>query len=158
MVAVPHRDVTDATLYSLRQAVERSLGTRPGARLVCVTVISPNQTNAFCDEQSETTVHRQYLTRLQLWAQPLDLRGHQTSHHVLESGDVAQALIEFAVGNDVSVIVMGASTHGLKSQRFLATVPMKVAMQAPCTVVLVKQTLPFSLLGQLPAKEREAAA
>ena len=32
MVAVPHADVTDATLYSLRQAVGRSLGIRPGAR------------------------------------------------------------------------------------------------------------------------------
>ncbi len=33
MVAVPHKDVSDATLYSLRQAVARSLSTRPGARL-----------------------------------------------------------------------------------------------------------------------------
>jgi hypothetical protein len=31
MVAVPHEDVSDATLYSLRQAVARSLGIRPGA-------------------------------------------------------------------------------------------------------------------------------
>jgi hypothetical protein len=31
MVAMPHKDVSDATLYSLRQAVARSLGTRPGA-------------------------------------------------------------------------------------------------------------------------------
>ncbi|WP_019374824.1 serine/threonine protein kinase, partial [Melaminivora alkalimesophila] len=31
MVAVPHADVGDATLYSLREAVARSLGIRPGA-------------------------------------------------------------------------------------------------------------------------------
>lgn len=157
MVAVPHHDVTDATLYSLRRAVERSLGTRPGARLACVTVISPNQTNTFSDEHSETSVHRQYLTRLQLWAQPLDLSGHQTSYHVLESGDVARALVEFAEGNEVSVIVMGAATHGIKAQRLLATVPIKVAMQARCTVVLVKQSLPFSLLDQMPADLLESA-
>jgi serine/threonine protein kinase len=29
MVAIPHKDVSDATLYSLRQAVARSMGTRP---------------------------------------------------------------------------------------------------------------------------------
>jgi serine/threonine protein kinase len=46
MVAVPHVDVTDATLYSLRQAVARSLGTRPGARLACVTVISSGLTSS----------------------------------------------------------------------------------------------------------------
>jgi nucleotide-binding universal stress UspA family protein len=46
----------------------------------------------------------------------------------------------------VNVIVMGAATHGLKMQRFIATVPIKVAMDAPCTVILVKQALPFEQL------------
>lgn len=152
MVALPHKDVLDATLYSLRQAVARALGTRPGARLACVTVLSPGQTNATNDMTSETSVHRRYLASLRQWAQPLNLLGHQTSYHVLESGDVAQALVNYAVGNRVSVIVMGSATHGLKTQRFVATVPIKVAMDAPCTVILVKQALPFELLVQQVAK------
>lgn len=152
MVALPHWDVTDATLYSLRQAVGRTLGTRPGARLACVTVISSGDTSASNDEKSETSVHRRYLANLRQWAQPLDLMGHQTSFHVIESGDVAQALVNYAVGNRVSVIVMGAATHGLKTQRFVATVPIKVAMDAPCTVILVKQSLPFEQLVEEAAK------
>jgi nucleotide-binding universal stress UspA family protein len=36
------------------------------------------------------------------------------------------------------MIIMGAATHGLQMQRWIATVPIKVAMQAPCTVMLVK--------------------
>ena len=100
------------------------------------------------DEKSETSVHRRYLTDLRQWAQPLDHPGHQTSYHVLESGDVAQALLSYARGNDVSMIVMGAATHGLKTQRFVATVPIKVAMDAPCTIILVKQALPFEQLGE----------
>ena len=151
MVAVPHKDVTDATLYSLRQAVARSLGTRPGARLACVTVISPSQTSASDEQKSETQVHRRYLSSLQAWAQPLDQPDQQTSFHVLESGDVAQALLDYARGNHVSVIVMGAATHGLLTQRFVATVPIKVAMDAPCTIILVKQSVPFELLGEAPA-------
>ncbi len=147
MVAVPHQDATDATLYSLRQAVARSLGTRPGARLACVTVISPSQTSASDDAHSETHAQRRYLTLLRQWAKPLDQPGHQVSFHVLESSDVAQALLDYARGNHVSVIVMGAATHGLKTQRFVATVPIKVAMEAPCTIILVKQTLPFELLA-----------
>jgi serine/threonine protein kinase len=147
MVAVPHKDATDATLYSLRQAVARSLGTRPGARLACVTVISPGLTSTSSDEASETSVHRRYLAQLRQWAQPLNLPDHQTSCHVLESGDVAQALVNYARGNHVNVLVMGAATHGLKTQRLLTTVPIKVAMEAPCTVILVKQTLPFERLS-----------
>ncbi len=148
MVAIPHNDVLDATLYSLRQAVARTLGTRPGARLACVTVISPSQTSSTDDASSETSLHRRHLASLRQWAQPLDLSGHQTSYHVLESGDVAQALINYAAGNQVSLIVMGAATHGLKTQRFVATVPIKVAMESPCTIILVKQALPFELLVQ----------
>jgi len=147
MVAVPHNDASDATLYSLRQAVARSLGIRPGARLAVVTVISPNLSSASEHDKSETTLHRQYRTMLQQWAQALDLDDHQTSYHVLESTDVAQALVRYAEGNNVSMIVMGAATHGLQMQRFVATVPIKVAMEAPCTVILVKQTLPFERLN-----------
>jgi len=147
MVAVPHHDVSDATLYSLRQAVARSLGIRPGARLACVTVISPGQTSSTEVDKGETQVHRWHLSRLQQWAQALDLSDHQTSYHVLESGDVAQALLAYAEGNQVNMIIMGAATHGLQMQRFVATVPIKVAMDASCTVILVKQSLPFEHLA-----------
>jgi serine/threonine protein kinase/nucleotide-binding universal stress UspA family protein len=152
MVAIPNKDVQDATLYSLRQAVARALGTRPGARLACVTVISPGDTSGSSVQTSETHVHRHHLASLRQWAQPLDLLNHQASYHVLESGDVAQALVAYAQGNHVSVIVMGAATHGLLTQRFVATVPIKVAMDAPCTVILVKQALPFERLTEQAAK------
>jgi eukaryotic-like serine/threonine-protein kinase len=147
MVALPHHDVSDGTLYSLRQAVGRSLGIRPGARLACVTVISPGDTSYTEDNKSETTVHRRHITTMMQWANGLDLSGHQSSFHVLESSDVAQALVRYAQGNRVSMIVMGAATHGLQLQRLVATIPIKVAMEAPCTVILVKQQLPFEMLA-----------
>jgi serine/threonine protein kinase len=147
MVAVPHEDVSEATLYSLRAATQRSLGHRPGARLAVVTVMSPNASSSTDSARSETTLHRQQLAQLQRWAQPLDLSDHQASFHVLESGDVATALLRYAHGNAVDLIVMGAATHGLQLQRLIATVPIKVAMDAPCTVMLVKAERPFELLG-----------
>lgn len=147
MAAVPHLDVSDATLYSLRHAVMRVLGTAPGARLACVTVIDPAQAAGHDTQTSETTVHRRYLGMLRQWAQPLGLDSRTLSFHVIESGDVAQALLHYARGNQVGIIVMGAATHGLQMQRLLATVPIKVAMAAPCTVILVKQVLPFDRLA-----------
>ena len=148
MVAIPHHDVTDATLYSLREAVGRSLGIRPGVRLACVTVISSSDTSSTDSQRSETTVHRQHITRMRQWAEPLDLSNHQASYHVLESGDVADALLRYAEGNNVNMIILGAATHGLQMQRFVATIPIKVAMEAPCTVILVKQSLPFEALAE----------
>lgn len=156
LVALPYRDVSDATLYSLRRAVARLLGTTPGARLACVTVIDPAEAAGHDSRTSETTVHRRYLGMLRQWAQPLNLDSRTLSFHVIESGDVAQALLRYAQGNQVGVIVMGAATHGLHVQRLLATVPIKVAMAAPCTVILVKQVLPFDrLAGETGEKGQE---
>ena len=148
MVAVPHADVSDATLYSLRQAVGRSLGIRPGARLACVTVISPSASSTSDSTCSETTLHRQHVARLKGWAQGLPLAAHPVSYHVLEASDVAQALVRYAASNQVSMMILGAATHGLQLQRFIDTVPIRVARDAPCTVILVKQTLPFVQLDQ----------
>ena len=59
---------------------------------------------------------------------------------------MAQALVRYAEANRVSMMILGAATHGLQLQRFVATVPMRVARDAPCTVILVKQQLPFEHL------------
>ncbi len=152
MVAVPHYDVSDVAMYALRQATARSLGTRPGARLAVVTVVSSSFASSGKD-RSETWLMRHHLTGFRKWAEGLDLSGHQVSFHVLESGDVAQALLRYAEGNNVSLIIMGAATHGLSMQRFVATVPIKVAMHAPCTVVLVKEQMPFQQLAETEAEE-----
>ncbi len=149
MVAVPHWDVSDATLFSLRESAARVLAQRPGARLACVSVVSPDEASATDAERSETSVHRRHLARLRQWAEPLGLPAQSLSCHVIEASDTAQALIRYAVGNQVSILIMGAATHGLTLQRLVATVPIKVAMAAPCTVVLVKPNLPFEQLESL---------
>ena len=154
MVAVPWKDVTDATLYSLRRAASRSLGIRPGARLACVTVIAPGDTDPTSGNATEVQVHRWQLDRLRQWAQGLDLESRQVSFHVLEARDTAEALLEYARSNRPTLMILGAATHGLKMQRLVATVPVRVAMDAPCSVMLVKQSLPFRRLGEesaLPA-------
>lgn len=158
LVAVPHHEASDATLYSLREAAARSLGTRPGARLACIAVISPSASSSTEDAQSETSLHRHHLSLLRQWALPLDQPSHAISFHVLESGDPAQAILNYARGNHVNLIIMGAATHGLKTQRFVNTVPVRVAIEAPCTLILVKQTLPFERLEQLPDRNEPVPA
>ena len=150
MVALPHKGVTEATLCALRQAVERTLGTRPGARLTCVTVIAPDASN---DSTQDRSTHRRFLSAMHQWSLPLDSTTHQMSFEVLESNDIASALLHYARDNSVSVIVMGAATHGLKTQHFIATIPIKVAIDAPCTVILVKQATPSDTMDTAPTDE-----
>lgn len=56
------------------------------------------------------------------------------------------------------MIIMGAATHGISMQRFVATVPIKVAMHAPCTVILVKEAMPFSQLVEAEAQIEQPPA
>ena len=145
MVAVPHHDTTDAALYALRQATQRSLGIRPGARLACVTVVGG------AAQDDEAARHRYHAEQLRQWSRGLDLTDRQWSFHVLQSDDVAGALLAYAESNHVSLIVMGAATHGLALKRWIPTVPARVAAEAPCSVLLVKDAPPFSLLSQAAA-------
>lgn len=142
MVALPHQDVSDATLLALRHAVSRALGNYQDmgthTRLACVSVISPGDTNTTDEALSETSVHLRHLTRLRAWASPLMLDAKAVSFHVLESTDVAGALVSYAQANHVGILVMGAATHGLQFQSIIPTVPIKVAMHAACSVILVK--------------------
>ena len=151
MVAVPHDDVAESALVALRQAVERGLGNRPGARLSCITVVSPGQDDG--EGQSGPRLHQKMMAYLRDWAARVHLGDHPATFHVLESDDVAEALLAYARNNHVNLIVMGAATHGLQLQRLVATVPIRVAMRAPCTVMLVK-----SPESALPAEGGSPAA
>jgi hypothetical protein len=53
-------------------------------------------------------------------------------------------------------MVLGAATHGRMLQRLVATVPLRVAMEAPCSVLLVKQSLPFERLAEAPLGDNAA--
>lgn len=83
-------------------------------------------------------MHQRLFAYLQGWAERLKVGDHLVTFHVLESADVANALLTYVESNHVDVIILGAATHGLQLQRLVATVPIRVAMYAPCTVMLVK--------------------
>lgn len=151
MVALPSHEASDATLFSLRQAAQRSMGIRLGARLAVVTVVKQGLMSS--TRQRETDSQRIHLNMLKNWAAPLALDNHQISFHVLESNNVAEALLAYAQGNNVTLMIMGAAINGLRLQRFIHTVPTKVTMHAPCSVMLVKTNLPFEQLDKLPLGE-----
>lgn len=139
MVAVPYPEMPEAALQDLQQAVGRSLGLRPGVRLDVVTVVTPSAGNP--EEPAHRAAQR---LRLQQWVRPLDLHGHGVSYHVLEATDVAQALVRHAETHSVGLMILDAAVHGPQHQHLVATVPMRVARDAPCSVLLVKPPLAAS--------------
>ena len=149
MVALPDRLVVDSVLWGIERITSRALGNRSGARLAVVTVLRSSSVIETDSDASETALHRQYLTRMQRWAQGVKTEGHQVSFHVLDSDDVAGALLRFAKENYVDLIIMGAQPVSRASGRLIASVPLRVASDATCTVTLVREQLPFEHLGKI---------
>jgi nucleotide-binding universal stress UspA family protein len=103
-------------------------------------------------QDDEAAMHRYHVGQLRQWARGLDRAATASCpFHVLQSDDVAGALLAYAQANHVSLIVMGAATHGLALKRWIPTVPARVAAEAPCSVLLVKDAPPFALLSQASA-------
>ncbi len=60
----------------------------------------------------------------------------------MTAGDGAENIISYEIEHQIM-----PTLTGLQMQRLVATVPMKVVMEAPCTVILVKPNLPFEQLA-----------
>ena len=131
-----------ALLDQLRETVRRIVLTEPGARLACINVMRVNRIGMddLVDSQGRSR-HVQQLVALKAWARPiskaLNLEEGRLTFQVLEAGDVADALIEFARRNPVDHIVMGARSASTL-RRLMGSVSSQVVAQSGCTVTVVR--------------------
>ncbi len=138
LAAVATAHTNEAQFRALRGAVRRLLVLDPAARLACVSVIRPSaEVGAIADDQSAAT-HIKHLVLLRHWAEPLQLPPERISFHVLQAGDAAGALLEYARANHVDHLVIGGPPPDLPLPALLRTVSTKVAAEAPCTVTVVR--------------------
>ncbi len=137
MVAVDLTQEWQALAEALRQTVEELLKITPDARLACVTVLKTHRIGL--DERIDASgrnLHALKLSELQYWARPLQF-ADQITHHVLESPDPAQAILEFARNNNVDHIAIGSRRHrGLK--RLMGSVSQTVVSECDCSVTVVR--------------------
>lgn len=138
MVAIDLKQVSPALDQALRNTVQRIVQTSPGARVACVTVLRTARigmdTNLDAHGRSR---HVKRLIALRHWARPLHLPENRVTVHVLESSDVADALIDYARGNAIDHLIMGA--RGITGvRRILGSVSSRVVAEANCTVTVVR--------------------
>ena len=137
-VAVDVAEGTEPINEALRNTAGRILATLPSARLACLNVIK--QSRITIDQTLDEDGHNKQIDRLvalRHWAEPLKLESERLTAHVLEAGDPAAAILEFAKANRVDHIVIGAHHHSLLHD-LLGNVSAKVAAEAECTVTVVR--------------------
>jgi nucleotide-binding universal stress UspA family protein len=139
LVAVATQHGDEATLEALREAVRRLLAGAGSRRLACVTVVKPApELGGSREEETAARQRLRHLAVLRGWAEPLGLGPTEASFHVLEGGSPAEALLAFARQNRVDHIVIGAPARDIPLRGLLGTVATQVALEAPCTVTVVR--------------------
>jgi len=139
LVAVATQHGDEPTLAALREAVRRLLAAAGPHRLACTTVIRPvPELGGSREDQTAARQRIRHLAVLRGWAAPLGLSPAQVSFHVLEASNAAEALLAFARQNRVDHIVIGAPARNIPLRGLFGTVATQVAMEAPCTVTLVR--------------------
>jgi eukaryotic-like serine/threonine-protein kinase len=138
LVALDTTSSDEALFQALRDAVRRVVVAEAHSRITCVTVLEPSILTE--EDDSREFAHSLYTQRLvesRHWAQSLGLTPEQVRFHVLQAGDPATALLDYARSNHVDQIVMGA--RGCSAlRRILGSVSSKVAAEAPCSVTVVR--------------------
>jgi serine/threonine protein kinase len=134
-VATLHKN--EQRFQVLRDVVKRLLAIDPDRRLTCVTVIPPaSELAGGKEEEAGTSMRIKHLVLLRNWAEPLGLPPERISYHVIESGDPAAALMEYARVNQVDHLVIGAPPADVPMKgSFVST---RVAAEAPCSVTVVR--------------------
>ncbi|GEJ56839.1 bifunctional serine/threonine-protein kinase/universal stress protein [Anaeromyxobacter diazotrophicus] len=136
-VATSHGN--EAQFEALREVVARLLAPRGETRLACVTVVRPApELGGATPDDAASRQRIKHLVLLRHWAEPLHLPPGRVSFHVLESADPAAALVDYARVNQVDHVVLGAPPPDLPFKGLLGTIPTRVALEAPCTVSIVR--------------------
>jgi len=138
MAAIDLKQRDPALDLALKDTVQRLVATAPGARLACVTVMRTARIGLDSNLDAEgRNRHVKRLVGLRDWARALDLPDHRITFHVLESADVADALIDYARSNAIEHLIMGArGVTGVR--RLLGSVSARVAAEANCTATVVR--------------------
>jgi len=123
---------------ALNDLVQRIVQTSPGARLACVTVMRLARIGMDSNlDETGRNRHVKRLVAMRHWARALQLPDHRITFHVLESSDVADALVAFARDNGIGHVLMGArGVTGVR--RMLGSVSAQVVADADCTVTVVR--------------------
>ncbi|MGJ4802214.1 protein kinase domain-containing protein [Luteimonas sp. SDU82] len=138
MVALDTRQQDRELDAALNDLVQRIVQTSPGARLACVTVMRTARVGMDSNlDEAGRNRHVKRLVAMRHWARTLRLPDHRITFHVLESSDVAEALVAFSRDSGIDHVVMGA--RGITGmRRILGSVSARVVAEADCTVTVVR--------------------
>lgn len=126
LVAIDTAHPGDERHPAIHLAVSQLLATSSEFRLICLSVIPPEDSPL------------EHLVRLRQWTEPLELPAERLSLHALKSGEPATVILELARHNNVDLIVLGAPLEG--GRAWAQSVASTVTANAQCSVHVVRMS------------------
>jgi len=157
VAAVDTAHLDDDLQRALQAAVGRVIAHSSNARLACLAVLrdAPLIDGAKAGETA-SGMHLDHLVRLRHWAEPMQLPPERLTAHVLEGSDPAKVILEYARANNASLIVIGAANY---SERMIGrSITTQVTEEAPCSVYVVRASVPVLAEGAAGGPQDEAPA
>lgn len=139
MVSVAINHTNERAHQTLRREAASLARARPEARLAFVTVARPQPVMGVADDsRSAPREHLRMLVELRSWAAAVDVDSARVTCHVIEGNDPAEALLDYIRANRIDTLLIGAPPASLADSRMVQPVAVRVALQAPCTVVIAR--------------------
>ena len=139
MVAVDTSNPDDPRHAALQRTTSDVLSLSKEFRLICVSAIrAPILVEAAGGTVTASGLHLEHLVRLRHWAEPLRLPPHRLSLHVIESANPADTLLEFARGNNVNLILLGAPNPKEHALSWWRSVASSVTANAHCSAYVAR--------------------
>ncbi len=145
LVAVDRHQRDNSQSEALLQTVRRVSTLDLDYRIAIATVVKPQPLLGTSDaDDSAGKARIRHLLELRQWAAGLNLPEERLTLHVLEHGDPAQALLDYAFNNHVDQIIIGAPTVTGRVETsavlrpLLGSVGSRVVLEAPCSVTVVR--------------------
>jgi nucleotide-binding universal stress UspA family protein len=151
MVAVDTMHPDDPRHDAIRRATARFMATSSDFRLVCVSVVHGEPIAAPAHQRG---IHHEHLVRLQHWVHPLNVAAGRLSLHVIESLHASAALLDFARGNNIDLIVIGAPGPEEQPLAWWRSVASGVSANARCSVHVVRLPAAADAGKKTPGRSR----
>lgn len=151
MVAVDTMHPDDPRHDAIRRAAARFMAASSDFRLVCVAVVHGEPIAVPAHQRG---IHHEHLVRLQHWVHPLNVAAGRLSLHVIESLHPSAALLDFARGNNIDLLVIGAPGAQEQPLAWWRSVASSVSANAPCSVHVVRLAAADDAGKKTPGRSR----
>ncbi len=140
LVALETEEMNAEEFIFLANSVNDTLKSHAQARVICISALTHlNEEVETSEIDSHSGQIRAHLAQLKNWSSNLDCPPERVTCHVVMTQDPANKIIDFALSNEVNLIIIGASKIVRSIVPGKKSTMSQIVENSPCSVLVAKQ-------------------